>query len=291
MQRMALAQQQQQQQQQQGQYSQQPHSQVPSSQSAVNGFSRNGSGSSANGIQGMRAPITAGVPSNIPSNGTIGQVRPHPTIQALPNGAQIGTQIVPGTMTMKMVPQCGLTQTINGRPSLPAQASVMREASRLQEQQRHTQQQQFQDQQAFISRNSQSLQNTTLSSAAGNAHNSSVMTAFQASGVNNPFFHATQLTPGLSSASPRMNHPGPSNGNPLQNSQAQGLSPLMRVAQPNQGNRPGAVGPMNDIVMQQNRNTVQQSHRNSNGNGQGMPSQPPGKSPRPQPPHAQTAPS
>lgn len=91
----------------------------------------------------------------------------------------------------------------------------------------------------------------------------------------------------------------PNGVNTMQNSQGQGYSPLMRVAQPNQPNQPNRMGvgspAMNGMVMQQNRSGTPQAHRpptsqgggGGGGGGGGAPGQTPGKSPRPPP--AQTA--
>lgn len=81
--------------------------------------------------------------------------------------------------------------------------------------------------------------------------------------------------------------PVPNGAGPIQASQTQGYSPLMRVAQPNQPNRMGVNGSpaINGPVMQQSRNPTPQPPRT--GNGQGGSATGPGKSPRP--PQAQTA--
>lgn len=76
---------------------------------------------------------------------------------------------------------------------------------------------------------------------------------------------------------------------PLQSSQAQGYSPLMRVTQSGQQGRMGVNSPaMNGMVLQQSRSATPQAHRSGSTSG-GPPSAPPppGKSPHPTP--AQTA--
>lgn len=109
------------------------------------------------------------------------------------------------------------------------------------------------------------MSQAALNAAAGNI--GSMSTNFQMQSDPN----APQVAPS----------PLPNGTQPLQASQAQGFSPLMRVAQPGQQpNRMGANGnpAMNGIMMQQSRNATPQPPRTSS--GQNNAANAPGQSPR-----------
>ena len=122
------------------------------------------------------------------------------------------------------------------------------------------------------------MSQAALNAAAGNIGSMSTNFQMQSDPNNTP-----QVAPS----------PVPSGTQPLQASQAQGYSPLMRVAQPGQQpNRMGTNGTtpaMNGMMMQQSRNATPQPHRTSS--GQNNSANGPGKSPRPPQAQTQAAPS
>ncbi|KAF3893818.1 MYB and HSA domain-containing protein [Trichophyton interdigitale] len=179
-----------------------------------------------NGAGGVQVPIANGLANGIPNGAAVSQSRPHPGMAAMPNGLPATGPIpVPSGMSMKMMPQQGLQQPINGRPGLPIQTSpdnsrIIREANRLQEQQRllQSRQQQHQfhgGQQGFAPQQGPHSSPNMNATPATTSSNPALMAAFQAAtNGGSPSFAASSLTPGVMPASsPRMNHPSTSLNN------------------------------------------------------------------------------
>ncbi|EFW19730.1 conserved hypothetical protein [Coccidioides posadasii str. Silveira] len=193
-------------------------------QPLLNGIPRSSSAVSASsGMQSMPAGTSNGLPNGIPTNNGINQARPHTAMQGMPNGTPGSTPMPPGGMPLKMIPQPGLQPTMNARPGMPLSsnsdsARIIREANRVQEQQRlvqsRQQQHQFHNPQPFVQQVPHSSPNMTIPSVNSAPANGSMMGAFQAvSGISSPSFHAPALSQGVSTASPRMNHPTPLSAN------------------------------------------------------------------------------
>ncbi|ODH34004.1 hypothetical protein ACO22_03227 [Paracoccidioides brasiliensis] len=219
-QRLAMAQrvvQQQQAAQQQAQLQQ--HRQMPNQQALPNGVPpRTTASAPPNGVlQAMAPPAGAGIPNGVPVGVAIAQSRAHPGMQ-MPNGTAVNG--MPNTGILKMIPQPGIPQQMNGRPGIPTQASpdnarIIREANRVQEEQQRmvqSRQQQLQNQQqSFIPpQGNHSSPNMNMATMNTNPNNATML-AFQAaaSGVGSPSFHTPSLAQGVSTASPRLNHANP----------------------------------------------------------------------------------
>lgn len=134
-------------------------------------------------------------------------------MQGMPNGGPANSQMPPGSMTMKMVPQPGMQQQVNGRPGVPAQTSpdnarVIREASRVQEQQRLLQSRQQQHQFPGQQYSQPGSQNSpTMTNVNGNPNNPAMLSAMQGTnGMGSPSY---QNAPLAQNASPRMGQPNP----------------------------------------------------------------------------------
>ncbi|KAK2753584.1 chromatin modification- protein VID21 [Arachnomyces sp. PD_36] len=165
---------------------------------------------------GNSGSLPTGLPNGLPTNNN-SQPRPHPTMQNLPNGGPVNGQMPPGSMTMKMVPQAGLQQQMNGRVGMPSQTSpdnarVIREANRVQEQQRllqsRQQQHQFPGQQTYSQPGSHTSPN--LANVNPAPSNPAMVNAMQSTnGMGSPSFQGPSLAQNVSSASPRMGQPNP----------------------------------------------------------------------------------
>lgn len=157
-------------------------------------------------------------PNGVAANGNNNQPRPHPSMQGMPNGGPVNGQMPPGSMTMKMVPQAGMQQPMNGRVGMPAQTSpdnarVIREANRVQEQQRLLQSRQQQHQfpgQSYSQQGPHTSPNMTNVNLNGNPNNPAMISALQGTnGMGSPSYQAPSLAQNVSSASPRMGQPNP----------------------------------------------------------------------------------
>jgi chromatin modification-related protein VID21 len=166
---------------------------------------------------GTSTSLPVGPPNGLPSNNNNNQPRPHPSMQGMPNGGPVNGQMPPGSMTMKMVPQTGMQQQMNGRVGMPPQTSppdnarVIREANRVQEQQRllqsRQQQHQFQGQ-PYSQQGSHSSPNMT--NVNGNPSNPAMLSALQSTnGMGSPSYQNPSLAQNVSSVSPRMGQPNP----------------------------------------------------------------------------------
>ncbi|EDN07694.1 predicted protein [Histoplasma mississippiense (nom. inval.)] len=212
-QQQAQHQQQAQQLQQAQQQAQQQHRQMPNQQALVNGVPpRTTASAPPNGVI-QAIPTPSGLPNGLPATAAMPQSRPHPGIQ-LPNGVQVNG-IPNASMGLKMIPQPGIPQAMNGRPGIPTQGSpdnarIIREASRVQEEQQRmvqSRQQQLQNQQqSFISQAPHSSSNMNIGNMNVNPNNPTMLSFQAASGANSPSFHAPSLAQGVSTASPRLNH-------------------------------------------------------------------------------------
>lgn len=169
----------------------------------------------ANGSSPIAAPS---LPNGHPQGGVPQQARPHPPLQALPNGTQPNGALGGNLVGMKGMPQGAMPGGGQGPSRLPSQMSpdqlrIYQEASRVQESQRRYLQQQ---QQQFGSQGQNPAQPGPHSSPnmGGMNMNSAMMNGGIPAGGNmgSPSLHTATMANGTSS-SPRMTQPRPlSNG-------------------------------------------------------------------------------